>query len=500
MTTAEGSAKRAAWAACGLAVSVAFLWLAARGLDLGRLRASLAAAELLPWLPLAVASYLAGHVVRGVRCRRLVSAEYALGHGTACNVVVLGYAVNNILPARLGELARAGMLAERTGMPYLQSLAVTFLERLLDGIVILLAFGGAMAFVPVDEDMHRAGAIAALVFGGAALAVVVAIVAPALPRSLVARLLGGRGRLHDAAMRAVTSATQGAAPLRDPSVAVPVLLLSVLVWCCEAGLFAFLLPAFGMALRPGVGVLAMAFTNLGVLVPSTPGFVGVFHFFCKKALQTQGVGLDQAFAYATVVHLAFFVPVTLWGVGVMLGYGVELGRTLALVRAARESRPLDAALDRAEVRVVAQFVRARRSESPGAFLRALVDAHLVWDGLDVPAAERARVAERVAVFVEGQIGALAGPWELGFRAGLVALRLLVAATSLRDLVAMPPDARTRVVERWARGPLPPVRQLLRAVRANALLAFYDEPSVEAALARAAEPGAPRRLAAIGAGA
>ena len=33
----------------------------------------------------------------------------------------------------------------------------------------------------------------------------------------------------------------------------------------------------------------MSVTNLGILVPSTPGFVGPFHFFCSQALMSQGI-------------------------------------------------------------------------------------------------------------------------------------------------------------------------------------------------------------------
>src|SRR5262245_25585033 len=116
----------------GVVSSALFLALAVRRLDVHSIRESFAHARLFPFLPIAVLSYVCGHFVRGVRCRLLVSREATLDLTTATNVVVLGYAVNNILPARLGELARAGMLARNTGLPFVQSLTVTFLERILD--------------------------------------------------------------------------------------------------------------------------------------------------------------------------------------------------------------------------------------------------------------------------------------------------------------------------------------------------------------------------------
>ena len=85
------------------------------------------------------ASYLSGHLLRGVRCRLLLPRA-GLGFATAANVVITGYAVNNLLPARAGELARAALISQRSGLPFTESLTVTLVERLLDGLAIVGLF------------------------------------------------------------------------------------------------------------------------------------------------------------------------------------------------------------------------------------------------------------------------------------------------------------------------------------------------------------------------
>ena len=124
--------------AIGVVSSAIFLALAVRRLEFASVSRAFERAELVPWLPLAVLSTSSATVVRGVRCKLLVSREAKLSLRTATNVVVLGYAVNNVLPARLGEFARAGMLAQTSGLPFVQSLTVTLLERVLDGLCLLL--------------------------------------------------------------------------------------------------------------------------------------------------------------------------------------------------------------------------------------------------------------------------------------------------------------------------------------------------------------------------
>jgi len=70
-------------------------------------------------------------------------------------------------------------------------------------------------------------------------------------------------------------------------------------------------------------------------VPSTPGFVGPFHFFCQQALASQGVGLELGLSAAIAIHLAFYIPVTSLG---CCGTPVVWGRGRGNARLARRAR------------------------------------------------------------------------------------------------------------------------------------------------------------------
>ena len=102
-------------------------------------------------------------------------------------------------------------------------------------------------------------------------------------------------------------------------------------------MFAAILPVFSLHLSPASAVVAMSVTNLGILVPSSPGYIGPFHFFCSQALVSQGVPAATAMGYALLVHLTFYIPVTLWGAVSIVWYGVQVGATAALARAGRNS-------------------------------------------------------------------------------------------------------------------------------------------------------------------
>lgn len=467
--------------AAGFASSVAFTTLAVARLDLADVRAALAGARLFPWLPLAVASYVAGHVARGVRCRLLVQDEAAIATSTATHVVVLGYAVNNLLPARLGELARAGMLAQRTGLPFVQTLTVTFLERLLDGLVLLGLLVVASAALPPLDWVRTTLELGTLVFGVASGGALLALLAPTallVAASRIAQRVAPR--LHGPVVGLVSSATRGLSALRRGGAAAKVLALSVVVWVLEAGLFLALLPAFGLPARPATALLALGITNLGILVPSSPGFVGAFHYFCMRSLSALGVPEPVALSYAVLVHLGFYVPVTLWGLFVLGSHGASLGDTL---REARRAAPVARLED-----LGGGAPPPARAPDPSAFLVALVDALLPLEELPLAAGDRAGVAERSARFVAVSVASLPSRLLLLHRAGMLAFAALTWLRFARPLARVPRPARRAWVARFARGPLALGRQLFRPARSLSLVACYDDPAVQRALALAA-PGA-----------
>ena len=146
-------------------VSFIFVYLALQNVEYRNLEQIILSVRIFPFLPFAVMFYLVGHFVRGIRLKWLLSKEVRIGIWTCTNVVVLGYAINNILPARLGEFARAGMLSERAGITYMHSLVLTLIERILDGMVILGLLFISLFFFPGLEDYREVIEVPAIIIG-----------------------------------------------------------------------------------------------------------------------------------------------------------------------------------------------------------------------------------------------------------------------------------------------------------------------------------------------
>ena len=486
--------RRAGWwlAALGVLSSAAFLALAVAHRNLGHVAEALRGARLWPWLPLAVASYLLGHLVRGIRLRRLVSREATLSLSGATGVVVVGYAVNNVLPARLGEFARAWMLREQSGFPFVQSLTVTFLERLLDGLVLLGLLALTLFARPAQGWMPATLEVAGALLGLASAAVLLAVLAPGYVIGQASRVTNRLApALHDRTVRAVSAMVSGVAYLRRPLDALAIVALGVVVWLLEAGMYLCLLPAFGLAPSPWTALLAVSATNLGILLPSTPGFIGPFDFFCMQALISTGVPADTAFSYALLAHLAFFIPITVWGVGVLFAHGLSMDRTVRLSRETRVAESLPEGLSGIGT-LLGRADPAPPAARPSRFMRSLAESLLPVDDDGFTGLEREATIDQVADFVQGQINVLPLRLTTLFRAGMLAFRAATRVAYLRGFCELAPEQRRRWVEGWAYGRLSLARQLFRGPRSTALLAYYDLPAVRARLDRGSDPRAAAR--------
>jgi uncharacterized protein (TIRG00374 family) len=305
--------KRNVQVAVGVAVSLVCLWLAFRGLALAEVGRALAGARYWLLAP-ALALYFAGVGVRAVRWRRLLLPVADVPSGRLFPIVVIGYMANDVLPARLGEVVRCYVLRRREGVPTSTGLGTVLLERVMDGITMLAFMGAALPFLPFSPALYRLLAGAAAVFGtGAAVLVLLATrpglaarVAEATTRVLPA---GPRERLRGFAL----AFFGGLAALGGAGATLRIFALSCAAWLLEAGMYLVLMFAFPMVPSPALAVLTTAVANLGTLIPSSPGYVGVFDFLGRSVLGQSGVPGATALAYVLVLHAALALPVTLLG-------------------------------------------------------------------------------------------------------------------------------------------------------------------------------------------
>ncbi len=241
--------------------------------------------------------------------------------------VAIGYMANNIFPARLGELVRAYVVGKREGVSKSSALATIVVERILDGLTLLLILAAVSLFFPFPRQVKVAGWFVAAVFVGLALAL--ALVALKVEWGM--RLLEGTAcRLSPALGEKLKSWLRcfvvGLDLTGHPWSALAAFAACVGRWVFEACIYfgvALAMPQLGI---PPHGVLfVMVVVNILTMVPSAPGYVGTVQAACVLALGVFGLSESDAVAYSLLLHAGIYLPITLTGVACLGLSGIGLG-------------------------------------------------------------------------------------------------------------------------------------------------------------------------------
>jgi uncharacterized protein (TIRG00374 family) len=327
----------------GIIVTIALLALLAWKIDLHEFGVALANANYAWALP-AILTTTISYLLRTIRWGRIVRPIRSIPFSILLPVLFIGFMANNLLPARMGEVVRAYALNRKTGLSKTVGLATILLERLCDGLTLVLALGAVALVFPLPSGVRDVGIIAGLVFIGISVASVVVLaredLAVKLVNLVVNRLpLKVRSRVDGKA----ESFLIGLGAMRRGSDLLAVAAWSIVIWTVELTTYLLVLQSVQPHLLTGTPLMAavilMVAVNLGTLIPSTPGYIGAFQFFGVLALSAFGVSTGEALAVSIVAHAAQWATVT--GIGLFFAARESIGlKSLTVAESGSDPRRL----------------------------------------------------------------------------------------------------------------------------------------------------------------
>ena len=317
--------RRAALLLGGLASSAFFLWLVLREADLDAVGRALRGAD--PGrVALAALVVQAVYVAQGARWR-LIAGALLLSVRRFYALVLGGIGANNILPLRIGDLLRARWLAKSAPMPTGTALGSVFRDRACDVLTLVVALAVSLPLVGGTAWVER------IAVGGVILLVALAVVAAAAVAYARLRPRGRRDARSRLRSLARDTIDEVASPLGRRRI-VLALALSVVAWGSWALAAGLVCSSLGIVISPVDLVFVTAAINLGVVIPSSPGFVGTYQWLAVAALGVVGVDGDVAIAFAVLMQAVWYVPTTVVGGVIALR---EVHRDPAGVRSPREA-------------------------------------------------------------------------------------------------------------------------------------------------------------------
>ncbi len=322
----------------GMAVSAVFAVLFLRGTDFGAVGRAFSEADVRLIL-LGLAAYFAGVWLRAVRWHYLFMPVRPIPARQLFPIVAIGYATNNVLPARTGEVVRAHVFGRRFGVSQMSGLGSVAMERLFDGLMltIFLCVGVAASLVGIFGMDYAGDALAAvmgfLIFG-VSIAFALSYRIATHPETAERMVRWGlrlvpwlRSRDHGW----IGAFIAGLGALRSRRLFTSALWTSAAAWGFEALMYWLVGEGFGLNQPFPVYLLIAAAANIIITAPSTSGGIGPFEWAAKSVLLIFLAGEvpdaeEKAIAYAAALHGLVLVPITIVGMAFLWYYHVPLAR------------------------------------------------------------------------------------------------------------------------------------------------------------------------------
>lgn len=300
--------RNAAAALFGTALGGVFLWLALDRIDGDELRRSVTEFSLVP-VGAAILLYWTALSLRVVRWSGLLRQIGFVQNHHVAETLIIGYAVNNVLPARLGELFRADYAKRRFGFSRTTILGSIVIERMLDLCVIAVLLGTGLVFADIGGGPGLRDRFEFIALAGTTVIGVVIIGVYFLRSGELSRL-----PVPDAARRLVHDFVIGIGSLNRRSLVVTGG-LSLGVWVFEVLALVYMFHAAAIDLRVSEALVVMGAMSLSTLVPTAPGYVGTYQLVAALAMAAFGYSQTLGVIAATGIQVFLFGSVTLVGVG-----------------------------------------------------------------------------------------------------------------------------------------------------------------------------------------
>jgi len=304
--------------AASVAISGVMLWLAFRTVDPDQLLRLLESASG-GWIATAMLLYWFELVVRVQRWRVILGPVKSLSFAAVANALIVGYAANNIIPARLGELVRADYIGRRYGLSRFSAASTIVIERVFDlaAVTVCAALGAALLL------RSRASLPLPLLSGIVAVTTVVGLaflVMYAANPGAVATLARRFPRLATP----LRSTAEGLKCLRTPRLLASVVLLSLLAWFFNGAAMAAVLQAVGVEPDLTLLLLVIGASGVAVAVPSAPAGLGTLQFAFVSVVGGVAHNSNAGFLAALFVQFFLLGSVTLTGALVFASSGFRL--------------------------------------------------------------------------------------------------------------------------------------------------------------------------------
>lgn len=297
----------------GLILGGGFAYLSLRNMELGDVLARLGSLEY-PYLLAALLLIILIQLIRAFRWGIIMSPLGKIAPWDLLAITSIGLLAVVALPARIGEAARAYLVARKTTIPMSSALATILVERVFDSITILVMAAAVLIFVPLPPWMATASVFFALIT-----LVLVALIFLALQgREKVSGILASfinrlPLRYAEPIKGLVKGFIDGFRVLVQEKKILKAAVLSAIIWLLSVLVIVILFAAFSLPVPLIAAFVLNVVLIVGIAIPTAPGFVGNWHYSSILGLGIFGIAQAEALSFAVIHHFLSIIVVIIMG-------------------------------------------------------------------------------------------------------------------------------------------------------------------------------------------
>ena len=315
----------------GLLISVTFLYIAFHNVDLNLLYLSIKSTNL-PFLIPVVMLTVFFYLIRALRWFHLLEPIKKIGLSNLFSSIVIGFAANCVLPARLGEFIRANYIGRMENISKSSSFATIVIERLFDVFTILLILLFVILFTDFPskwestENALKTGGFFLLVLFIMSIFLLIGLKKKTQTFLNIFEhfLFFIPQKIRQKIVNMLKDFGNGLVLVKGPSQLLAVIFYSLTLWCLTTFQIYILGLSMGMSLPFLAPFFILILLCLSVTLPSAPGYIGTFHLACQYGLIFYGFSKEKALSMAILLHAAGFIPTVILGLIIFLLQHISL--------------------------------------------------------------------------------------------------------------------------------------------------------------------------------
>ncbi len=227
--------------------------------------------------------------------------------------MLIGMFINNVLPARLGEVARGYVLCRKNDFSFTYSISTVLLDRFFDltGLLILMFMFFPSGSLP---PMVSQGIYAIMGLLAFCVLMIILLSRESFANHLSRKFTSIEKSFLSRFAKRVIEIQENLKRIGSPMTIIFFISISVLTWLSMSVALWVVIRALGIQSVPFTCIpFVCALLNIGITVPSSPGYVGVYQFLLVYLLSIFDVPRHEGFTISILYHASWYIPYTIVG-------------------------------------------------------------------------------------------------------------------------------------------------------------------------------------------